>query len=237
MTLTGFARVAAKIALLIAVIAVLRFYVFEDYIDQHQIKTLIQQTGVLAPVAFVVIVMLTALVYLPSALMVGLGAIIFGMTLGPLLSLAGLVLGACLAYLIGRHVAREAAEDLLKKKFKLFRRLNAWAGSNAFPFILSLRLTSFFDTATNYIVGTTRVSFLGNLAGSVVGFIPPIYLVSFSFEVIWKAQTLKQMTVCNPYIWCLPILRGLGLLLLTALSRQYKETATGPAVEGKTARG
>jgi uncharacterized membrane protein YdjX (TVP38/TMEM64 family) len=237
MTLTGFARVAAKIALLIAVIGVLRFYVFEHTIDQHQIKTMIQQTGVFAPVAFIVIVMLTALVYLPSALMVGLGAILFGMTLGPLLSLAGLVLGACLAYLIGRHVAREAAESLLKKKFKLFRRFSAWAGSNAFPFVLSLRLTSFFDTATNYIVGTTRVSFFGNLAGTVVGFIPPIYLVSFSFEVIWKAQTLKQMTIYNPYIWCLPMLRGLGILMLTALSRKYRGPADWPAGKGDTARG
>lgn len=237
MTLTGFVRVAAKIVLLIALIAVLRFYVFEHSIDRHQIKALIQQAGALAPVVFVVIVTLTALVYLPSALMVGLGAIIFGMTLGPLLSLAGLVLGACLAYLIGRHMAREAAEALLKKRFKLFRRLNAWAGSSAFPFVLSLRLTSFFDTATNYIVGTTRVGFLGNLAGTVVGFLAPVYLVSFSFEVIFEAETLKQMTVYNPYIWCLPILRGLGLLLLTALSRQYREPATWPAGKGKAASG
>ncbi len=237
MSLSGFARVAAKIALLIAVIAVLRFYVFEHYVDQHQIKALIEETGLFAPVAFLLIVMLTALVYLPSALMVGLGAIIFGMTLGPLLSLAGLLLGACLAYLIGRHVAREAAEDLLKKKFKLFRRLNTWAGSNAFPFVLSLRLTSFFDTATNYIVGTTRVGFWSNAAGTMVGFIPPIYLVSFSFEVIWKAQTLKQMTILNPYLWCLPILRGLGLLLLAALSRHSGNSVDHPPGERETAQG
>ncbi len=237
MSLPGFARVAVRIALLIAVIAVLRLYVFEHYIDQHQIKALIDQAGVLAPLAFIAIVMLTALVYLPSALMVGLGAIIFGMVWGPLLSLAGLLLGACLAYLIGRHVAREAAEGLLKRKFKLFREFSAWAGSNAFPFVLSLRLTSFFDTATNYIVGTTRVGFWSNVVGTVVGFIPPIYLVSFSFEVIWKAQTLKQMTIYNPYIWCLPMLRGLGILMLTALSRQSKDSVDWPAREHESAQG
>jgi uncharacterized membrane protein YdjX (TVP38/TMEM64 family) len=159
------------------------------------------------------------------------------MRLGPLLSLAGLVLGACLAYLIGRHVARDAAEDLLKKKFKLLRRLNAWAGSNAFPFVLSLRFTSFFDTATNYIVGTTRVGCWSNVAGTVVGFIPPIYLVSFSFEVIWKAQTLQQMTIYNPYIWCLPMLRGLGLLMLTALSRKSRDSVDWPAGEHETVQG
>ncbi len=235
--MAAFARVAVKIALLIAVIAVLRFHVFEHYVAPDQIRELIERTGVLAPVAFVAIIMLTGLVYLPSALMVGLGAIIFGMTLGPILSLTGLVLGACFAYLLGRHVAREAAENLLKKKFKLFRRLNAWAGSNAFPFVVCLRLTSFFDTATNYIVGITRIGFLGNAAGTVVGFIPPIVLVSLSFEVIWKAQTLKQMTIYNPYVWCLPVLRGLGLLLLAALSRQHKEPSAWPAREGETARG
>ena len=237
MSLPGSARVAAKIALLIAVIAVLRLYVFEHHMDQHQMKALIQQTGVLAPVAFLVIVMLTALVYLPSALMVGLGAIIFGMTLGPLLSLAGLVSGACLAYLIGRHVAREAAVGLLKRKFKLYRRFSTWAGSNAFPFVLSLRLTSFFDTAINYIVGTTRVGFWSNLVGTVVGFVPPIYIVSLSFEVIWKAQTLKEMTIYNPYVWCLPMLRGLGILMLTALSGQSKDSVDWPAGERERIQG
>jgi hypothetical protein len=96
---------------------------------------------------------------------------------------------------------------------------------------------SFFDTATNYIVGTTRVGFLGNAAGTVAGFIPPIYLVSLSFEVIWKAQTLGQMTIYNPYVWCLPMLRGVGLLLLTALSRQYGKPEFRPAGEGKTGNG
>jgi hypothetical protein len=75
------------------------------------------------------------------------------------------------------------------------------------------------------------------LAGTVAGFLPPVYLVSFSFEVIWKAQTLKQMTVYNPYIWCLPILRGLGLLMLTALLRQSKNAADWPAREHETVQG
>jgi uncharacterized membrane protein YdjX (TVP38/TMEM64 family) len=237
MSLRGFVRIAARVALLIAVIAVLRFYVFEHWIDQHRIQALIQQAGLLAPVVFVLIVMLTALIYLPSALMVGLGAITFGMTVGPLLSLAGLVLGACIAYQIGRTVARETAENLMKKKFKLFRRLDAWAGAQAFPFVFSLRLTSFFDTATNYIVGTTRVGFLGNAMGTAAGFLPPIYIVSLSFEVIWKAETLGQMTIYNPYVWCLPLLRGLGLLLLTALARQYREPELGAAGQGKTVHG
>jgi uncharacterized membrane protein YdjX (TVP38/TMEM64 family) len=237
MSLPGFSRVAAKIALVIAVIAVLRLYVFEHYVDQHQVKALIERTGVLAPVAFTVIVMLTALVYLPSALMVGLGAILFGMTLGPVLSLLGLVSGACLAYLIGRTVAREAAENLLKRKFKLFKRISAWAGSNAFPVVLSLRLTSFFDTATNYIVGTTRVGFWSNLAGTVVGFIPPVYIVSLSFQVIWQAQTIQGMTIFNPYVWCLPALRGLGLLMLTALSRHSKGLGDWPTKEREAIEG
>lgn len=225
MSLSGFARLAARIALLVAVIAVLRFYVFEHWVDADRIRTLIQQTGVLAPLTFVLVVMLTGLIYLPSALMVGLGAVLFGMTLGPLLSLTGLVLGACSAYLIGRYAAREAAERLLQKRFKLFGRLNAWADSNAFPFVLSLRLTSFFDTATNYIVGTTRVRFWSNAAGTMLGFVPPVYLVSLSFEVIWKARTLEQMTIYNPYVWCLPALRGLGLWMMTALSRRYRGAA------------
>jgi uncharacterized membrane protein YdjX (TVP38/TMEM64 family) len=238
MPLSGIARVAAKIALVIAVIAVLRLYVFEHYVDQHEIKALIQQTGALAPVTFIGILMLTALVYLPSALVVGLGAILFGMTLGPLLSLAGLVLGASSAYLIGKHAAPEAAEGLLERRFKRFRRFKAWADSNAFSFVMCLRLTSFFDTATNYVVGTTRVGFWSQLAGTLVGFIPPVYLVSFSFEVIWKAQTLKGMTIYNPYVWCLPVLRGLGLWMLVARSSRHRDAeADWPAGEQEAARG
>jgi uncharacterized membrane protein YdjX (TVP38/TMEM64 family) len=237
MSLPGFARVAIKVALLIAVVAFLRLYVFEHYVDQQQIKSLIDRQGVLAPVVFTAIVFLTAVVYLPSALMVGLGAISFGILRGPLLSLMGLTLGACLAFLIGRYTAREAAEDLLQRRFKRFRRFYTWTGSNEFPFVLSLRLTSFFDTATNYVLGTTRVGFWNLLAGTVVGFVPPVYLVSFSFEVIWKAQTVKQMTICNPYVWCLPLLRALGIFLLASLSRQREVPKACPAGEQETAGG
>jgi len=236
MSLPKFARVALKVALLIAVVAFLRLYVFEHYVDQQQIKNLIDRQGVLAPVVFMAIVVLTAVVYLPSALMVGLGAISFGINRGPLLSLAGLTLGACVAFLIGRYMARDAAEELLERKFKRFRRFQTWTGSNEFPFVLSLRFTSFFDTATNYILGTTRVSFWSLLAGTVVGFVPPVYLVSFSFEVIWQAQTVRQMTIGNPYVWCLPILRVLGIFLLAALARQREGPKGWPAGDQETAR-
>lgn len=237
MSLKGFARLAARIALLIALIALLRLYVFEHLVDQHRIRALLEQTGVLAPAAFVAVVMLTALLYLPSALMVGLGAILFGMGLGPPLSLAGLVVGASLAHIVGRRLAPDAAEGLLRKKPGLFRRFKSWADSNAVSFVVSLRLTSFFDTATNYLLGTTRVGLWKNVAGTAAGFLLPVYLVSLSFEVIWKSQTLEQMTVYNPYVWSLPLLRGLGLLLLTVLSGRAGGWEDWPAGDQEKASG
>jgi len=238
MSLPRVAKATVKILLLIVLIAALRLYVFEHWIDLEQMQTWILRQGILAPLLFSVVLMLTMVLYLPSALFVGLGAISCGMILGPLLSLAGLTLGASIAFLIGRRVAREAAEELLARKFALIGRLSlSSAAAKGFPFICGLRLASFFDTATNYALGTTRVRFWSQLAGTVLGFLPPVCLVSLSFQAVWQARSIQEMTIYNPFVWSLPALRGVGVLVLFLLARAKPKAGVVRAAEEALCRG
>ncbi len=229
MTMPRAAKGALKIVLLIVLIAALRLYVFEHWVDLEQMQSWIVRQGILAPLLFTAILILTMVLYLPSALFVGLGAISFGLIRGPLLSLAGLTLGASIAFLIGRRLGREAAGELLTNRLAALRRVPLSRAARGVPFVWGLRLTSFFDTATNYALGATPVGFWRQLAGTALGFIPPIYLVSLSFQTIWQARSLREMTLYNPYIWCLPALRAFGVLVLVLAvraSRKPKEEVT-----------
>lgn len=211
---------AVRIVLLIVLVGALRLYVFEHWVDLEEMQTWILRQGVLAPLLFIALLVLTMVLYLPSALFVGLGAISFGMIRGPLLSLAGLTLGASIAFLIGRRVGRDdAAEELLTKKSVALRKMTLSQATTGIPFVWGLRLTSFFDTATNYALGVTRIRFWKQLAGTVLGFLPPVCLISLSFQEIWQARSLKEMTIYNPYIWCLPALRGVGVLVVVLAAR------------------
>lgn len=212
-------RAAARIVLLIILIGALRLYVFEHWVDLGEIQTWIVRKGVLAPLLFTALLVLTMVLYLPSALFVGLGAISFGMIRGPLLSLAGLTLGASIAFLIGRRVGRDAAEELLTRKSAGLRQIALSRAARGILFVWGLRLTSFFDTATNYALGATRIRFWKQLAGTVLGFLPPVCLVSLSFQEIWQARSVKEMTIYNPYLWCLPALRGVGVLVVVLVAR------------------
>lgn len=230
-------KAALKIALLIVLIAALRLYVFEHWVNVEQMQSWIVRRGMLAPLLFTAVVVLTMVLYLPSALFVGLGAISFGMIRGPLLSLAGLTLGASIAFLIGRRVGREAAEELLTRRFAVLRRLSLSQAAMGIPFVWGLRLTSFFDTATNYALGAARVGFSCQLAGTLLGFLPPVCLVSLSFQTIWQARSMQEMTIYNPYLWCLPALRGVGILVLVLAARANQTPAKDAEPTGTTCCG
>lgn len=122
--------------------------------------------GVWGPLVFVLGYALATVAFVPGSLLTLAGGAIFGLVRGAVLVFVGATLGATLAFLVARYVARGAVERRVAAhpRFAAIDRAVAREGrkivfllrlSPAFPFVL-----------LNYGLGLTRVRFVDYLVAS-----------------------------------------------------------------------
>jgi len=89
----------------------------------------------------------------------------------------GLILGAVIAFFIGRHGGRPIVEKLLGKKW--LNSVNGWVDRNGAKSILFTRLIPFipFDLIS-YISGMTSLSFHTYLIATVIGAFPRCFILA-----------------------------------------------------------
>jgi len=91
-------------------------------------------------------------------------------------NLAGDVLGASLAFFLGRHFLQGRARDFLETKLPWLDRKVAEEG---FSVIFYLRLFWFPFIVLNYAAGATRIRFRDYFFGTVLGSVPPVFIITF----------------------------------------------------------
>ena len=110
-----------------------------------------------------------------SILTVGAG-LAFGLWKGFLAVTAGSTLGAALAFLVARFVAREKIEAIARRNVK-FRRIDAAIGKEGAKLIFLLRLSPIVPfNVSNYFYGLTAVKFWPYVLASWIGMMPGAFL-------------------------------------------------------------
>ena len=122
---------------IIAAVGVLRFTPAREYITADSLGRLLNAAGFWAPVAFVFIYAAGICLFVPGLLLTTLGAAVFGPYLGFLYVMAGAVLGASLAFWIGRTLGRDFAASLIGDRL---RKYDEAIERNGFATVLYLRL-------------------------------------------------------------------------------------------------
>jgi len=132
----------------------------------------IRSLGIWGPVLLSVIYILAAVLFLPgSVLTLGAGAI-FGLLTGYVAVTVGSVLGAALAFTVGRTIGRGWVEKKAAGNAK-FRALDEAVGEEGFKIVILTRLSPIFPyNLLNYAYGVTRVSFRDYFLASWLGMIP-----------------------------------------------------------------
>ncbi|MBN2083590.1 MAG: TVP38/TMEM64 family protein [Anaerolineales bacterium] len=106
-----------------------------------------------------------------SVLTVGAG-FAFGLLWGTAAVSAGSTLGAGLAFLVSRHLARERISSMAKRNAR-FGAVDRAVGREGWKIILLLRLSPLIPfNLSNYLYGLTAVSFRHYLAASWLGMLP-----------------------------------------------------------------
>ena len=121
---------------------------------------------------FILVYAAAAVLFIPgSVLTIGAG-FAFGLLWGTVAVSAGSTLGAGLAFLVSRHLARARISSMAQKNGR-FAAIDQAIGREGWKIVLLLRLSPLIPfNLSNYLYGLTAVSFWPYLLASWVGMLP-----------------------------------------------------------------
>jgi len=213
-----YARGLFQFVLIVAVLLAIRYGFVRGYLSQASIQSFVKGAGILAVPTFILLLVLGLMTFAPSPLLVGSGALAFGKTIGAVYSSVGITLGACVAFLLGRYVARDFAQ---KQKQGRWKKIDEWVELNGLGFMVSLRLALFANPALSYVAGLTPMKFRDYVLGNVIGLLPGVFAVSYAFDEWTRAASLTLMDMLvDPVFLSLGLLRLAGVVLFIVLAKR-----------------
>lgn len=200
-------RIVVFLALL-ALIVWVGVHYQQDF-ELRNLRSLIQSYGVLAPLIFILLYILSVVLFLPGAVLTISGGLIFGPFWGVLYNICGAVIGASLAFLIARYLARDV---VAAKTNNRLQQLMDGVEKEGWRFVAFVRLVPLFPfNLLNYALGLTPISLFHYVWASAVFMLPGTiaytYLGSLGMDVIEGGG--KELLG--------KIVFGIGLLILVSL--------------------
>jgi uncharacterized membrane protein YdjX (TVP38/TMEM64 family) len=122
-----------------------------------------------------------------------LGAAVFGAYWGFLYVWIGAMIGASIAFWIGRNLGREFAASMIGDRLRKYDDAIARSG---FAAVLYLRLVYFPFTPMNFGMGLTKVRFLDYFAGTGLGIIVGTFIFTFfigTLKEVWVTGQWGQL--------------------------------------------
>ncbi|MEX2473305.1 MAG: TVP38/TMEM64 family protein [Gemmatimonadota bacterium] len=169
-------RLAAGLLILLAVIVLVR--TGSDRIPDA--LRAIDALGPWAAVAFIALYAGAAVAWIPGSILTLAAGAIFGLIEGTLYTIVGATLGASLAFLVSRYVARSAIERRLGDSPKL-RAVDEAVAREGAKVVFLIRLSPIFPyNALNYALGLTRVKFREYVPASALGMIPGTFMYVYA---------------------------------------------------------
>ncbi len=145
-------------------------WTFHGVISAEALQARIAGLGVWAPIGFVLLYGVATVAMVPGSLFDLTGGALFGPYLGSFLNLMGGTLGAALAFLVGRYLARDWVEARAGRRTREIMRsveMDGW------QFVAFVRLVPIFPyNVMNYLLGLTRIPFHHYVLATVVFMAP-----------------------------------------------------------------
>jgi uncharacterized membrane protein YdjX (TVP38/TMEM64 family) len=182
-------KALAKISAAIVGLAVLVFLGREAPAVLPRFTAWVASLGAWGPLAFIAGYSIAPVIFAPAFLLTIAAGAIFGFVKGVLYVMVGATIGATLAFLTGRYLARHFVEGLLTREPRLalidraverhgFRLVALLRMSPAVPFVL-----------LNYALGLSRVRLLDYVA-ACIGMLPVVAVYVYSGKVAGDLASL-----------------------------------------------
>jgi uncharacterized membrane protein YdjX (TVP38/TMEM64 family) len=181
----------------------------------------IENLGPAAPAAFLAVYAIAAVFFLPSFLLTFAGGFLFDFWVAFSLSTLGSGLGAVSAFLIGRYLARAAAEKQALR-IRGFAAITALVAKKGWKIVLLARLSPIFPfLIANYAFGTTRMKARHYFFASLAGTIPSALVYTYSGHLAGSLAGMGSRTRTFEE-W---ILLGVGLAASVAITLYLRRLA------------
>jgi uncharacterized membrane protein YdjX (TVP38/TMEM64 family) len=193
--------------------------------DRDGLVRLVESAGSLGPALAVFGTSLLILAMFPRTVLAFVGGLLFGMGPGALYSLAGALIGASVAFWLGRVMGRDLIDLAVKSaetpgvRGRIARRItrvDAWLGRHGILGVLTIRLLPIAPYGLmSYAFGTSATRYRDFLLGSLIGAAP----TTFGYAAL-GAAVLGPGAVPT----ALGVISGLGLLsvVLTIGLRRFR---------------
>ncbi len=167
-------RLIVVIGILIALFLTMKFMPVQQWL--RNFNDWVGQMGVVGIFIFIIVYAVATVLLAPgSVLTIGAG-FAFGLWKGFVAVSAGSTLGAALAFLVARFIARDKIEAIAQRNEK-FRRIDNAIGKQGAKLILLLRLSPVIPfNLSNYFYGLTGVRFWPYVLASWIGMMPGTFL-------------------------------------------------------------
>jgi uncharacterized membrane protein YdjX (TVP38/TMEM64 family) len=157
---------------------------------------------------------LSVVFFFPGSVLMTAAGAAFGLTRGFLTAQGGATLGAGLAFLVSRYLARRRVERWVFSK-PAFAAVDEAIGSEGFRIVLLTRCCPLFPYIfQNYAFGLTRVSFGHYALGSFLGLVP----TTLAFAYLGSLGRSGAEAASGSASTLELVLRGFGLLATIAVS-------------------
>src|SRR5437773_10485620 len=168
------ARLIALTVVVIALFLAMKFLPVQQWL--RSFNGWVGQMGVVGIFIFIIVYAVATVLLAPGAILTIGAGFTFGLWKGFLAVSAGATLGASLAFLVARFIARDKIEAIAQRNEK-FRRIDNAIGKQGAKLILLLRLSPVIPfNLSNYFYGLTGVRFWPYVLASWIGMMPGTFL-------------------------------------------------------------
>ena len=197
-----------------------------------QALTFISDLGPWGSIFFVLLYVLTTVCFLPGFILTVGAGILFGVVRGSVLVSVSSILGASLAFLLGRGLARDWVSRKIQGN-KTFEAIDRSVAKEGWKIVGIIRLSPIFPfNLLNYAFGLTQVSlkayFLASWVGMMPGTVMYVYIGSVAGELAAMGAGERTRT---PAEWILYVVG----LVATAVSALYITHIARKALREKVA--
>jgi uncharacterized membrane protein YdjX (TVP38/TMEM64 family) len=191
----------------------------------------IQDLGAVGAIVFIGIYAIATIAFFPGSILTLGAGVIFGVLQGALYVWIGATLGATLAFLIGRYLARDWVFQKIADTPK-FRAIDAAVGRAGLKIVLLTRLSPIFPfNLLNYAFGGTSVSlkdYMLGCVGMIPGTILYVYIGSLAGNIA-AIGTASQLTAPTVQ-WTIRIVGLVAAIAVTLYITQIARKALAEAL-------
>ncbi len=195
----------------------------------------VNRLGVWGPIAFALVYILAAVLFVPgSALTLAAGAI-FGLLWGTVIVSIASTIAAGIAFLIGRYFARAAVERQVAR-YPKFAAIDKAIGEEGWKIIALLRLSPAVPFSVgNYLYGVTSVRFWPYLLASWAGMLPGTFMYVYLGHLGKTSLAGAQRT---PGQWALLIIGLVATIAVTVyVTWLARKAIRGRVEDGAASKG